>query len=217
MGVLHLIRHGQASFGSANYDQLSKLGYQQAASLGAAWEAANFGPTQSIAGSLQRHAQTAIGAIDACGIGDGYDVDPGWNEYDHQQLAHTIDPNAEKLDSRDFQKLLNKALDAWMAADADAADSAGETYRTFSDRVERAFSDAVGRATSGEQVMVFTSGGPIAWVTSRLLTGGDSLFQQLNDVVVNASITTIIVGQSGPRLLTFNEHTHLPRNLVTFR
>ena len=64
---------------------------------------------------------------------------------------------------------------------------------------------------------MFTSGGPIGLVVSHLLAGDDSLFQRVNDVVVNAGVTTVIVGQSGPRLLAFNEHTHLPRDLVTFR
>jgi hypothetical protein len=49
------------------------------------------------------------------------------------------------------------------------------------------------------------------------LSGDDSLFQRVNDVVVNASVTTVIVGGSGPRLLAFNETGHLPRDMVTFR
>ena len=35
MGTIYLIRHGQASFDSADYDQLSDLGQLQAAQLGA--------------------------------------------------------------------------------------------------------------------------------------------------------------------------------------
>jgi hypothetical protein len=34
---------------------------------------------------------------------------------------------------------------------------------------------------------------------------------------VNAAVTRILVGSSGRRLLTFNEHAHLPRDLVTYR
>ena len=64
---------------------------------------------------------------------------------------------------------------------------------------------------------MFTSGGPIATVVSHLLAGDDSLFIRLNAVIVNASVTTIINGSTGPRVLSFNEHTHLPRDLVTFR
>jgi broad specificity phosphatase PhoE len=34
MGTLHLVRHGQASFGAADYDQLSDLGARQCRELG---------------------------------------------------------------------------------------------------------------------------------------------------------------------------------------
>ncbi len=34
MGQIYLVRHGQASFGSADYDQLSTLGAEQAQMLG---------------------------------------------------------------------------------------------------------------------------------------------------------------------------------------
>ena len=171
MGSVHLVRHGQASFGSENYDQLSQLGYQQAIALGNAWEAGAWEPTLAIAGSLERHAQTAIAALDII-EGDGYDVDAGWN---------------------------------------------AETYEQFTNRVMSAFAAAVERAGQGQRVVVFTSGGPISLVLSQLLAGDDSLFQTLNDVTINASVTTIINGRTGPRLLTFNEHTHLPPDMITFR
>ena len=35
MGTIYLVRHGQASFDSADYDKLSALGQLQAAQLGA--------------------------------------------------------------------------------------------------------------------------------------------------------------------------------------
>ena len=34
MGMLYLVRHGQASFGAADYDQLSELGARQCEALG---------------------------------------------------------------------------------------------------------------------------------------------------------------------------------------
>jgi len=40
---------------------------------------------------------------------------------------------------------------------------------------------------------------------------------RFNAVIVNASVTRIVVGSSGARLLTFNEHAALDRELVTYR
>ncbi len=212
MGTIHLIRHGQASWGAADYDQLSELGAEQSSSLGVSWEAAGWAPTDAVAGGLKRHAQTAIATIDAYG-GDGYDVDAGWDEYDHLALVRAHDPASSMQDAKAFQASLNLAISAWMAAE----DSSGESFPSFRSRVLTAFEQVVSQATSGRSIAVFTSGGPIALVVSQLLAGDDSLFQRLNDVVINASVTTVISGRSGPRLLAFNEHVHLPRDMVTFR
>ncbi|MFD1860344.1 histidine phosphatase family protein [Aeromicrobium camelliae] len=213
MGVLHLIRHGQASFGSDDYDVLSPLGHTQASAIGQAWEAAEFQPTDAIAGSMRRHSETAINAIDACGGPDGYDVDAGWNEYDHIGIATAHDEGALALDTKAFQAVLNEALARWR----EGVGEFDEPYAGFQKRVLAAFERAVAVAGPGRQVAVFSSGGPIAMAVSHVLVGDDSLFQRLNDVLVNASITTILCGTSGPRLLSFNEHTHLPRDLVTYR
>ncbi|MET0448834.1 MAG: histidine phosphatase family protein [Aeromicrobium sp.] len=212
MGTIHLIRHGQASWGTSDYDQLSTLGTDQADALGTSWEASGWEPTHAVAGGMKRHAQTAIAVIDAYG-GDGYDVDAGWDEYDHLALARAHAPDSLTDDPKAFQASLNLAIAAWM----DGAEGAGESYAAFRGRVLASLELAVSQATSGRSVAVFTSGGPIAMVVSHLLTGDDSLFQRLNDVVINASVTTVIVGQTGTRLLAFNEHAHLPKDMVTFR
>ena len=213
MGSIHLVRHGQASFGADDYDQLSERGFEQASALGISWEASGWFPTAAVAGGLKRHAQTAIAVIDACGEGDGYDVDDGWDEYDHLALAQAEDPLVMGGDNKQFQATLNVALERWMSGEP----GAGETFAQFSERVLGALDRAVAQAGAGQRVVVFTSGGVISLVVSHLLAGDASLFRRLNDVVVNAGVTTIISGSTGPRLLAFNEHVHLPRDLVTYR
>ena len=213
MGSVHLIRHGQASWGSADYDQLSATGMAQSTALGTSWEASGWAPSVAVAGSMKRHAQTAIAVIDASGQGDGYDVDDGWNEYDHLAIARAHDPSSLTKDPKEFQQHLNVALDRWVAGEGDHA----ETYRDFVDRVMTSFGKVVADAGPGRSIAVFTSGGPIALVASHLLTGGDAAFQRVNDVMINAGVTTVIVGSTGPRLLALNESTHLPRDLVTYR
>ena len=66
MGQLLLVRHGQASFGADDYDQLSDLGKKQSIRLGEYWqhkaaEQADAEPVKFEAvfmGSLKRHRQT---------------------------------------------------------------------------------------------------------------------------------------------------------------
>lgn len=210
MGAIHLIRHGQASWGADDYDELSEKGTRQAALLGMAWEASDWAPTAAVSGSMRRHTQTAIAAIDASGRGDGYDVDAGWDEYDHSMFTAGLKAD---ITPRDFQPHLDASLAAWMDGSLDADVAYGDWHGGILGSLERAL-EAAG---PGQHVAVFTSGGPIATVVSHLLTGDDSLFVRLNAVIVNASVTTVINGSTGPRVLSFNEHAHLPRDLVTFR
>jgi phosphohistidine phosphatase SixA len=58
MGTLFLVRHGQASFGADNYDQLSPLGHEQGVRLGRYWARTGQGPQAVLTGTLQRQRQT---------------------------------------------------------------------------------------------------------------------------------------------------------------
>ena len=61
MGHLYLVRHGQASLGAADYDQLSALGAQQSQRLGEHWRAQGITFDAVITGTMKRHAQTLAG------------------------------------------------------------------------------------------------------------------------------------------------------------
>src|SRR5699024_4409753 len=161
----------------------------------------------------RRYTETGFDGLDARGRTGGNDGDDRRDELYHLPLDRPIDPDAHHYDPRTYQTVLNNAIARWR----DGSDAGTESYGKFEDRVISAFHDVVERAGSGQRIAVFTSGGPIAMVVSHLLTRTDELFTTLNDVVVNASVTTIISGRSGVRLLSFNEHTHLPGSLVTWR
>ncbi|MGN6110094.1 MAG: histidine phosphatase family protein, partial [Kofleriaceae bacterium] len=57
MGILYLIRHGQASYGQADYDRLSTLGEAQARAIGQFLATARLDALY--AGPLHRQQQTA--------------------------------------------------------------------------------------------------------------------------------------------------------------
>ena len=67
--------------------------------------------------------------------------------------------------------------------------------------------------------MVFTSGGPIAGLTTQLLEAGTPTYHRLAAVVVNACITRIVTGRRGTTLVSFNEHGHFAGRdrLLTYR
>ncbi|KHL10668.1 broad specificity phosphatase PhoE [Mumia flava] len=223
MSAVYLVRHGQASFGTDDYDRLSDRGRAQATALGQAWEASGFLPTQAYAGSMKRHAQTAIAALDAAGPSDGYDVDGGWDEFPHESVVEAYAPGYATTDARAFQATFVAAVARWASGEHDA--DYPESYASFTSRVLAAFDRVTSALGKGETAVVFTSGGPLAVVAAHLLAGDAAtwsadahmLWPRLNTVAINAGVTTVVTGASGRTLLAFNEHTHLPTDLLTYR
>jgi broad specificity phosphatase PhoE len=61
--TIYLVRHGQASFGAANYDQLSPLGERQGALLGRWWRQTGVAAPSVVVGAMQRHLREATVAL----------------------------------------------------------------------------------------------------------------------------------------------------------
>ena len=59
MSVIYLIRHGQASFGTDNYDQLSAVGREQSTLLGNYFAALGEPIDRIYTGTLSRQRETA--------------------------------------------------------------------------------------------------------------------------------------------------------------
>ncbi len=93
MGTLYLVRHGQASFGTHDYDRLSELGHKQSVRLGEYWRERGVAFDAVIAGTLRRHRETWEGIAEGLGL-QQRDVLPwpGLNEYDSAAVIATIHP-----------------------------------------------------------------------------------------------------------------------------
>ena len=68
MSSVHLVRHGQASFGADDYDQLSELGWKQSARLGEYWRERGRTFDRVIMGTLRRHDETWKGIAQGLGV-----------------------------------------------------------------------------------------------------------------------------------------------------
>lgn len=237
MGRVILVRHGQASFGAADYDQLSPLGAEQAATTGAALAARDLRPDLLIQGGLRRHDQTTRALVAGAGWGDvPVRTSLGWDEIDHLGVmtAHGETPHHE--DPRAFQAAYERALHRWMAEPPGL--SGPEPFTAFTRRVLKELRHAADEAGPGRTVVVVTSGGPVGVACASLMGGGDpgpmqdgdpgaiqdgspgadrAAWVRWNAVAVNCALTTVLVGRSGTRLLSFNEHGHLAPASVTFR
>lgn len=217
MPVIHLLRHGQASFGSDDYDVLSALGERQAQIAGHEFARRGIGAPVLRCGSLRRQRDTALIAAAAAGIDSPLVEDPRWNEFDHEDLvtAHLGRPGVSReVSSREFQALLDEALRAWQAGSLPG-------WTDFEAGVRGALEDLAGSLGPGGQAIVTTSSGVIAAVASGLIDPGSCApFIPLNRITVNAAITTVISGSRGNTLVSYNDHAHLlgqGADLVTYR
>lgn len=84
--LVHLVRHGQASAGQANYDRLSPRGRAQAEHLGRWWHEQGFACDAAWHGTLERQRDTASLALDGAGLQPPVNVLPALDEYDHRAV-----------------------------------------------------------------------------------------------------------------------------------
>lgn len=224
MPQIVLVRHGQASFGTDDYDVLSETGLRQAGLARAELDRRGIVPDVVVSGTLRRQHGTAAAWADLAEVA----ADPRWNEFDSADVLHAHgfpDASLEHpeavtagagADSRRFQDVLDVALAAWIdAADASAA---SETWPMFAKRVTAALHDVASGLTRGQTALVATSGGVVAAIAQQLLGAPPSAFIGFNRVTVNAGFSKVVVGRSGTTLLSFNEHAHLDAaGSVTYR
>ncbi|KAA1418908.1 histidine phosphatase family protein [Nocardioides humilatus] len=234
MKVLHLVRHGQASFGKRDYDALSDLGHEQSRLLGRAFAVREVIPDVVIRGELRRHRETAEGIL--AGLADvGVQreipviVDAGWDEFDFQHVVEVHKPLyksrtlmvADLARSRapkaKFQEIFEEATTRWTGGTADG--DYHESFPAFTGRVQAALKAAAARMPGRGTAVIVTSGGPIGLATSHLLAGDASLWGQLNRVAVNTAVTKVINGGSGLTLASYNDHSHVEhdRRMLTYR
>lgn len=227
-GTITLVRHGQASFLAADYDALSEVGVRQARVLGAALASSAPLPATVVCGTMRRHRQTAEACLAAMGLSLRWDVDAGWDEYDHLEIIRAFEPRfadhavlaAELAGSgrpeEAFQRMFAAAVRRWTGGAHDA--DYREPWPAFLSRVDDALRRLEPAAAGG--VLVFTSGGPIAAACRGLLGLPEAQALRHGWTLVNAGITRIEVGEGGLALRGFNESAHLEgpdAGLLTYR
>lgn len=216
MGQILLIRHGQASWGKRDYDQLSKQGEVQSRLLGESLRDRKITPDRIIVGGMKRHQQTAEFCLRGMEIeGHELQVDHSFREYDHEEiiwrqkplyrsrLLMAADLALSRKPQQTFQKVFEQAMDRWTSGiHLDYNESHERFCQRTHDGLDNLLSDAQGTT------LVFTSGGVISASVMRLWNLPTSEWTKLNKVIANASITKIVVGRSGSHLVSVNDHSH---------
>lgn len=204
MGELVLVRHGQASFGAADYDRLSPLGHQQARWLGEYFEDHGLRFARIFCGTLRRQRETAEG-IRAV-IGGAAEPDPRLNEfhYDRLEEAYLRSTGTDRPTSRaEFLASFPPAFAAW---ERGALDAAGESFADFEARVAGALEAAL---APGGAALVVTSGGVIGVTLKRVLGLSPEATADLLLNIHNASVHRLFLEAGKLRLGLFNASPHL--------
>lgn len=223
MGQIYLVRHGQASFGSANYDQLSELGHEQARLLGEWFANSHQKFHKVVSGDMKRHRQTAdacIGALPkAHRIETDWLTDADFNEFNHhevmvRQRPEFDDPEEVKrfLASHPkaryaFQDIFQAGMSRWMSGEFDA--DYREPWPVFQRRCIAALQRLVEGADKSQNVIVFTSGGTISTICQHLLGLSNRQTAELNWTLVNCAVTKLLYQPGRITLSYLNNYAHL--------
>lgn len=228
MGQILLVRHGQASFGSSNYDQLSELGVEQARMLGEWFAKSGQAFHRVVSGDLNRHRQTADACMsvlpEAQRAETMWHTDPGFNEYNHHEVVVRYRPEFEDpLEVKRFlasgpkakhewQAMFEQAMIRWMGGEYDV--DYREPWPVFRERCVAALQRLLDSADRSQSIVVFTSGGTIATLCQHLLGLSDRQVAELNWSLVNCAVTKLLyrAGGASSRRVTLsylNNYAHL--------
>ena len=212
MGTLYLVRHGQASFGADDYDNLSELGRKQSVKLGEYFRDTGITFDAVLTGTLKRHLQTWQGlaqgmqraSFDALAW-------PGLNEYDPVAIIAAIHPEplqapttAEQV--RGHFRLLRDGLTAWMQGKSEPIGM--PDYAEFLAGVTSAL-DHVRANHFGKNVLIVSSGGPISTAVGHVLGTRPETTIELNLRIRNSALTEFAFTPKRHVLVSYNTVPHL--------
>ena len=235
MASIYVIRHGQASFGEANYDKLSTLGCRQAEVLGEYLRDCGIHFDATYSGDLQRQRKTAELATASQPQTAVHHIDPRFNEIQNEEqlevlLPLLLDNNAAlkalidggMTSSKDYQKVLKQVFNYWVSPNCH--EPAIQSWASFSNDVRDALGDIIKAQGSGKTIGLFTSGGTIATIVAKVLGLGSEHVYSFYEPVINCSVTQLFYSGEQVSLSYFNDHSFLDllgfqmgERLVTYR
>ena len=229
MAAIYLIRHGQASFGKADYDQLSAKGCQQAQILGQFWQHL---PTADkyYSGDLLRHGQTAEHFFSGFNKTGSVITHSGLNELDHIDVLSRYNPEwqdcknmSEKIAkmpeaNKVFQHEFTQAMLRWISGEFD--DEYIESWQQFKLRCVKTLKEIISQQvqinsaistsiSSAKNIIIFTSGGPISAIIQDILALGDQQALAICQQLINTGVTKLLFSKQHLNVDYINNYSHL--------
>jgi broad specificity phosphatase PhoE len=240
VSVLHLVRHGQASFFAENYDRLSPLGELQArrlgeffAARGVTFDAVHSGPAERQRRTAQIVVETMSAAGCACpepmvieGLnehsGDKLLSKPHAREFfqRHPELAPLERAFREAREPDDvqksFQKLFEAAVLRWTSGELIVPGV--ELWEEFHARARQALDAIIAHPGRGRSVLAVSSVGPISVAVQAALATSIAVSLELGWRLRNASVTSFVYTHGRLTLDGFNSTAHLANpGEITYR
>jgi broad specificity phosphatase PhoE len=230
MGAVYVVRHGQAAFGTEHYDRLTETGFAQARLLGSYFARRNIHFDAVFTGTLRRQTETAQGILQGhaqLASQPLQETFPGLDEYNPEALIMALTgafpvpaAAAERRDPvvvREHFRILRDALLAW--AEDRTQPQGMPAWRAFQDGAVAALIEARQRFPGGN-VLIVSSGGPIAAIVTAALNAPPATAVELNLRIRNSSLTEFASTPRRHHLVSFNGLPHIDTNpdpaLITY-
>jgi broad specificity phosphatase PhoE len=230
VGAIHVVRHGQAAFGTEHYDRLTEIGFSQARLLGGYFARRNIRFDAVFTGTLRRQTETAQGIFEGhaeLGSQPLPETFPALDEYKPEAVMMAFTGNlpapalaAARRDPvavREHFRVLRDALLAW--AEDRTQPEGMPVWQAFQDGAVAALVEARTRFPDGN-VLIVSSGGPIAAIVTAALNAPPAAAVELNLRIRNSSLTEFASTPRRHHLVSFNGLPHLDTNpdqtLITY-
>lgn len=228
---IYLVRHGQASAGTDNYDRLSTLGIKQSKLLGEFWYENAFEIDYAFSGSLERQQHTARYALDTLPSSPDVKTIEALNEYDHVMVDDLFggDIGASDELNLSFDQYLS-IMNRWRNASTEILEKppGAMAFDTFSNQGWVAIQSAaleINKTHGASPTCVFfTSGGVIATILQKLLNlefkaTMDMIWQTQNTSITQLKFEFAKGEISDACLVNYNTvphlHLHHDKTLIT--
>jgi broad specificity phosphatase PhoE len=229
MSRLFLVRHGQASFLERNYDKLSAKGEEQARILGSYWAGLNVVLDRVYSGPKVRQRETARIAGEAYkAAGIPWPEPTVLNAFDEFQAEAVMERSLPELVETDagirqmhaafknantrpeqfktFQEIFEVIIGRWAAGQLPLEGI--EPWADFSDRVQSGLAQLSMNGSSGQNIAIFSSGGPVGVAMQRALDLSTESTLKAAWMVRNCSFSEFLFSSERFTLSSYNNTPH---------
>jgi broad specificity phosphatase PhoE len=219
MSRIYLVRHGQAAFGTDDYDRLTETGIAQCRQLARHWRAIGRQVDLVYSGTLRRQRESAEAFVQAAAEQGGAALTvrslAGIDEYNHLALlaAHQGDgPESDATrDRRAFHRRLSAALQAWAAGELGSV----EPFRQFRDRCAAALATLLRETGRGRTAVLFGSAGSLAAAMQPALGLADWDLLRLKLTFFNTGVSSLLFDGETITIESLNAVSHLEQPAFT--